>query len=1297
MPISATDLNKAYLAYFGRPADVSGKQFFANKELADVVATFDGSAESQALYGGDTAAKINSIYNNLFNRDAEPAGLLYWLGQVNSGKITPAGAALSILNGAAGTDATAVANKLKAADAFVSALDTTAEIIGYSGMDAVASARTWMKAVDSTAATLTAAVAGAQTAVTAAVAAGTGEGGAGYQLTSGTDARSANVFTAGLVYTPGGDDRINSLQDEDRLTGTGTNPTLNATLGNSNDNGATTITPTLSGIEVLNLSFTGSGGAAVNQLDLQDSTGLTDAINIVRISDGVVGVVIDNITAVPTELSVSNSGQPAQTVAFGFKNSAVSGSADSTKVTLDDVQVASVSVESRNPTAGLGIETINLVSSESTNTVGVFNAEDLATLNISGDAALTLGATAQVTNAGNVEATTYTAGLGNVAGTLKVVNAASLTAALTVVLGAELNATDEDTTGSAIQMTVTGGKGGDTFVLAQGANIDAVATTNTDRIAGGEGANKLVLLGAAAQTVNALTTGATLTDIQALEIRTGHDAGAGADAVTVDADAFDKLATIYVRNEGQNARNLSAAEAATFNLDDLTAAQGSAITIAHGTTGNSGIANNTLNVNLKNGTGTTDAVSVTIVDALNTQPRFNFVLNADGDDAAGVQNAAGVESVTIADKDTESNTVALAAVAEHSGTITLTGGAAGQFMNLDTTTAGANGGMYGYDASGTTADANTNIFDQSLTAGQVKIVAATVNASAYVGNAVARVSTSAAVTGAQSITMGTGNDTVIFDNANDNRAGLTISDTVVGGAGTDTLVIDGNLGVAGTIALSASEWTNVSGFENLRLVNAGAGSNYSLTLSDAFIAANKDANGFLNIINDHDSVNDTANAADVVNGAIQSESAVTIDARSLAANSRFSYNGEEGASATGDRIIMSDANINGGNVINGGAANNISTAGNNGANADVLEVRNAAVVTVGDLANVSNMGTLVFNNDQAIAQTLTLQLNDTVVDAMVDSYHASTATNPERLTIRANDAAFATVAGAALSIDASALTIRSVLTIRTDDNSTNNNRDVTDTISVSSNVGGTGHTVDLADGNIAADTLTFIGAAGELFANTTTVAVAGTANTANLFIQNASGLATANHTVQYNNIDTVSLNAGGVTTNFLASAATASFTGSAGADTIVGTAGANTITGGAGADALTGGAGADTFVFATGATGITLATADTITDFATAADFISTSKAAGAGTIANGGALAAGVDSGLTAFIAAADAVLTAGAGNDDVYVAYNVAGLGNAYLVVDEDDNGSVNAGDTLIVLTGVDLVGEFALANLL
>ncbi|MFZ6723835.1 hypothetical protein, partial [Undibacterium sp. Ji49W] len=106
----------------------------------------------------------------------------------------------------------------------------------------------------------------------------------------------------------------------------------------------------------------------------------------------------------------------------------------------------------------------------------------------------------------------------------------------------------------------------------------------------------------------------------------------------------------------------------------------------------------------------------------------------------------------------------------------------------------------------------------------------------------------AALNGAQKITMGAGNDTVIFDNLQDTRAGLSISDTVAGGAGTgDTLVIDGDLtgaNLGDTIALGASEWTNVSGFETIRLVGtsnnagvAGAG-NYRLTLTDALIAAN---------------------------------------------------------------------------------------------------------------------------------------------------------------------------------------------------------------------------------------------------------------------------------------------------------------------------------------------------------------------------------------------------------------------------------------------------------------------------
>ena len=150
-------------------------------------------------------------------------------------------------------------------------------------------------------------------------------------------------------------------------------------------------------------------------------------------------------------------------------------------------------------------------------------------------------------------------------------------------------------------------------------------------------------------------------------------------------------------------------------------------------------------------------------------------------------------------------------------------------------------------------------------------------------------------------------------------------------------------------------------------------------------------------------------------------------------------------------------------------------------------------------------------------------------------------------------------------------------------------------------------------------------------------------------------------------------------------------TGGAGVDTITCGSGTNTVTGGAGADLITGGTGADSFVVATGDTGITLATADTISAFTTADDVITTSLAAGDCTIADGSGLAD-----FAAFVVAADAVLTAGAGTDDAYMAYDAAATGNGWLVIDEDDGGAVNAGDTLIILTGVNLVTEFVVADI-
>ncbi|MDB3861678.1 hypothetical protein N9301_09400 [Paracoccaceae bacterium] len=139
----------------------------------------------------------------------------------------------------------------------------------------------------------------------------------------------------------------------------------------------------------------------------------------------------------------------------------------------------------------------------------------------------------------------------------------------------------------------------------------------------------------------------------------------------------------------------------------------------------------------------------------------------------------------------------------------------------------------------------------------------------------------------------------------------------------------------------------------------------------------------------------------------------------------------------------------------------------------------------------------------------------------------------------------------------------------------------------------------------------------------------------------------------------------------------ATLLGTAAADTLVGDAGADTITGRGGADTLTGGSRSDIFVFSTGDTGITEATADTITDFSTGTDKINI-DAPGTYVEADGTGTAD-----LAAFITAANASLTTA--SDDIYSQYNFAGGGNTLVVVDENKSGTLDAGDTLIILSGL------------
>ena len=818
-------------------------------------------------------------------------------------------------------------------------------------------------------------------------------------LTNGTDKLVANKFVAGLVYTPGGNDRINSLQDEDELTGIGTNPTLTATLGNANDNGGPVITPILKGIETVNVAFTGSNGVggaatAVDTLDLQDSTGLTKAVNITRITTDAADVTIRNLTSVPAELSVTNTHAPATAVNFTFLASATAGTADATKLTLSNVQTTTLKVGATDNSTG--VETINLVSNgAAANRVGTLDAKDLVTLNITGAQNLAIG----TINDRNV-------------GKLTTIDGSTATGNLNLTIDTDLNTDIRATngTGKAIDFTLKTGSGNDVL------NVTAVGLIGNaaDAINLGSGDDTVNFVSGESTAWTDEKSSAAFAGVEAINVaRIGNSAVALTD-LTLDLSRFtadaDKSQTITLSNGGDEDD-----DTASFILNNASAEQAVAIRLTHSNDTNNDLVDNAVSVNLKTASGASDTVGLTIVDGLNSQPRFNFELTA-----GGVTDATRVENVTITDSDTESNTVKLThgdAALGHTGTITLKGGRAGDFLNLDWS---ENAQRRDDDGIAPTLGVDGKGFANTVGSNTGALIAAVINAEDYVGDVIVRVSsTPAAISavGAQTIKMGSGNDFVIFDILNgDTRAGLTISDTVSGGAGSDTLAIGG--GVA--INLGASEWTNVSGFETIRLL--GNGASYTLALTDQLITQNAADGKILNIVNDNDPANDAAKGGDTAGVGVLSRA--IIDARALAVGLNINYNGEEGAARTTDRFLFVDRNINATAVIDGGATNNDPSV-NDPANDDILEVYNAAVISTGDLANIKNVGTIQLINDLATSQNFTVQLNDTVVDAMVNSYHTSTAAESETLTIRATDNGLVTGANAVLNLEAGDLTARS--------------------------------------------------------------------------------------------------------------------------------------------------------------------------------------------------------------------------------------------------------------------------------
>ncbi|MGJ7914371.1 DUF4214 domain-containing protein [Massilia sp. LXY-6] len=136
----SNEVQKLYVAYFSRPADTAGLTYWTNVLATDptgyqkISASFAASPEYHAAYAGmDNAGVVSAVYQHLFGRPAETAGVQYWANLLNQKAITIDNVVTQIANGAQTTDKFAYDAKVAVADAFTARLDLPAEQKAYSG------------------------------------------------------------------------------------------------------------------------------------------------------------------------------------------------------------------------------------------------------------------------------------------------------------------------------------------------------------------------------------------------------------------------------------------------------------------------------------------------------------------------------------------------------------------------------------------------------------------------------------------------------------------------------------------------------------------------------------------------------------------------------------------------------------------------------------------------------------------------------------------------------------------------------------------------------------------------------------------------------------------------------------------------------------------------------------------------------------------------------------------------------------------------------------------------------------
>ncbi|UWR39434.1 DUF4214 domain-containing protein [Sulfitobacter sp. W074] len=494
------DLVALYAGYFNRAPDPAGLQFWIDqidggREFNTIAADFATSAEATALYPYLTAPDvaspstfITSIYQNLFNRTPDQAGLDFWTDVLAQGSVSVADMIEEIIIGAvdapnatpATFDATTLENKIEVG------LDFAVDAANTSGFEFDAEAKSAaIAAIDG--------VTNDEATVDAAKAA--------------TDAYLAGEANEG--------DTLTLTTGADALVGTADNDTFNALSVNATGAAATTFSSFDSidggaGKDTLNI-FAQDAGDLNEGFPATASVKNVETVNINNIDDDGFGDVnasnFQGATQIWQAAFASDISMVEASTTAGFRNLTAATADDLTVTAADAATAASVALESVKGDKATNVAEVNVKGAA------------LASANVSGTLAQTTTGAA----------------------------AAAASLALDVALGKDVQAATVNT-GVATSLTIEN-TGKDLTSVDASASAGAITYTSADSdvatIKTGSGNDNVEI-----QTVTSSTAGAEVAAV--LEAGAGDDmvevattgtgtstvsAGAGNDTVTLSTDA----------------------------------------------------------------------------------------------------------------------------------------------------------------------------------------------------------------------------------------------------------------------------------------------------------------------------------------------------------------------------------------------------------------------------------------------------------------------------------------------------------------------------------------------------------------------------------------------------------------------------------------------------------------------------------------------------------------------------------------------------------------------------------------